>query len=69
MTAFLDQVMIKATFGTRKIAKMPDVRFAQIAGKAHLIPQLSNAGLDSRCNLRADCAQSQIAARLRACHK
>jgi hypothetical protein len=43
--------MIKTTLGTRKIAKMPDVRFAQIAGKAHLIPQLSNAGLDSRHKL------------------
>src|SRR5208283_2757 len=48
----------------QKFNKMPDIRFAQVAGKAHLIPQSSKAGLDSRRNLRADCAKSQITFRL-----
>jgi hypothetical protein len=48
--------MIKKTCGTQKIAKMPDIRFAQVGEKAHLIPQLSNASLDSRHKLCADCA-------------
>jgi hypothetical protein len=51
-----------------KSLKMPDNQFAQAVEKAHLIPQLSNAGLDSRRNLRADCPKSQMPVRLMVCH-
>jgi hypothetical protein len=60
--------MIKKTCGTQKIAKMPDIRFAQVGEKAHLIPQLVKAGLDSRRNLHADCPKSQMPVRLMVCH-
>jgi hypothetical protein len=44
----------------QKFNKMPDLRFAQVGGKAHLIPQLSKTSFDPRRNLRADCGKSKL---------
>jgi hypothetical protein len=43
-----------------KFNKMPDIRFTQAGGKAHLIPMLSKTGLNSRRNLSAGCAKSKL---------